>query len=188
VQRGKLLTHSADTDAELELLHGADRLMVRLIQLPHLADRVKGMLFQVRFAQNMELLKQVRRPSFSSIIKPPRIILTMTRLQSLDLLNNACDDLRLATKFQQLMHVILHFGNFMNGTNYAGGAHGFRVGSINRMVDTKSSNGQNLLHFLEKTVSTHFPHLEGFLDELARPADANRGELLGRGSWCLRKE
>jgi hypothetical protein len=25
-------------------------------------------------------------------------------------------------------------------------------------------------------VSTHFPQLEGFLDELARPSDANRGE------------
>lgn len=58
--RGKLLTHSADTEAELEALHPADRLMVRLIQLPHLADRVKGMLFRVRFDQNVELLKTVR--------------------------------------------------------------------------------------------------------------------------------
>lgn len=57
--RGKLLTHSADSPAELELIHPADRLIVRLIQLPHLADRVKGMLFQVRFAQNIELLRQV---------------------------------------------------------------------------------------------------------------------------------
>ena len=35
--------------------------MVRLIQLPHLADRVKGMLFQVRFRQNFDLLKEVSR-------------------------------------------------------------------------------------------------------------------------------
>jgi cytokinesis protein len=53
------LTHSADTPAELEALHPADRLMVRLIQLPHLADRVKGMLFQVRFRENFDLLKEV---------------------------------------------------------------------------------------------------------------------------------
>lgn len=58
-ERGKLLTHVADSPAELELLHPADRLMVRLIQLPHLADRVRGMLFQVRFAQNIELLQNV---------------------------------------------------------------------------------------------------------------------------------
>jgi len=57
--RGKLLTHSADSESELEALHPADRLMVRLIQLPHLSDRVKGMLFRVRFDQNVELLRTV---------------------------------------------------------------------------------------------------------------------------------
>lgn len=64
--RGKLLTHSADSEAELEALHPADRLMVRLIQLPHLADRVKGMLFRVRFDQNVELLKSVSLPGLES--------------------------------------------------------------------------------------------------------------------------
>ncbi len=44
-------------------------------------------------------------------------------------------------------------------------------------MDTKSSNGQNLLHFLEKTISQHFPHIEGFLDELGRPAEAYRGGI-----------
>lgn len=127
--------------------------MVRLIQLPHLADRVKGMLFQVRFPQNIELLKQ-----------------------SLDLLIAACTDLQAAPLFRQLCQVILHIGNYMNGTNFAGGAFGFKIASINRLVDTKSSSGQNLLHFLERQVSINFPELEGFLDELARPSDANRGE------------
>jgi hypothetical protein len=32
--------------------------MVRLIQLPHLSDRVHGMLFQVSFAQNLDLLQK----------------------------------------------------------------------------------------------------------------------------------
>lgn len=149
--RGKLLTHSADSEAELELLHPADRLMVRLIQLPHLADRVKGMLFQVRFQQNVELLQR-----------------------SLDLLIEACRDLRGAKKFQTLLNVILTMGNYLNGTNFAGGAYGFKIGSINKLVDTKSSNGQNLLHFLERTVSQHFPELEGFVEELAKPSEANR--------------
>lgn len=154
IQRGKLLTHSADTPSELELLHPADRLMVRLIQLPHLSDRVKGMLFQVRFPQNIELLKQ-----------------------SLDLLIAACTDLQNAPLFRRLCQLILHIGNYMNGTNFAGGAFGFKIASINRLVDTKSSSGQNLLHFLERQVSINFPELEGFVEELARPSDANRGEF-----------
>lgn len=94
--------------------------------------------------------------------------------QSLDLLTVACEDLRHAKKFQQLLNVILTMGNYLNGTNFAGGAYGFKIGSINKLVDTKSSNGQNLLHFLERTVSSHFPELQGFLDELTKPSEANR--------------
>lgn len=41
-------------------------------------------------------------------------------------------------------------------------------------MDTKSSNGQNLLHFVEKVVAQHFPHVSGFLEELTKPAEANR--------------
>lgn len=45
-------------------------------------------------------------------------------------------------------------------------------------MDTKSSNGQNLLHFVERVVSQHFPHVEGFMDELAKPSEANRVNFL----------
>jgi hypothetical protein len=127
LKRGKLLTHSADTEAELELLHPADRLMVRLIQLPHLADRVKGMLFQVRFEQNIELLRK-----------------------SLELLTSACTDLRDAKNFRQLLNVILVMGNYLNGTNYAGGAFGFKVASINRVSALSESN-------VDRSLSTPSP-------------------------------
>ena len=92
----------------------------------------------------------------------------------MDTLTAACRDLLDAKLFRELLNVILVMGNFLNGTNYAGGAYGFKIASINRLADTKSSNGQNLLHFLEHVVSQHFPHLEGFLDELVKPSQANR--------------
>jgi cytokinesis protein len=150
-ERGKLLTHSADTPAELDLLHPADRLMVRLIQVPHLHDRVHGMLFQVRFDANVKLMKT-----------------------SLDLLVRGCHALRDAPFFQRLLQLVLNMANFLNGSNFAGGAYGFNIASINKLVDTKSSSGLTLLSFLEKTVRTHFQELEGFLDELAAPSAANR--------------
>jgi cytokinesis protein len=46
-----------------------------------------------------------------------------------------------------------------------------------QLVDTKSVNNTTLLHFLEKTVSGHFPEMVAFLDELEKPADAHRGSL-----------
>jgi hypothetical protein len=42
-------------------------------------------------------------------------------------------------------------------------------------VDTKSVKNTTLLHFLERTVAKHFPHMEDFLEELNKPAEAYRG-------------
>lgn len=42
-------------------------------------------------------------------------------------------------------------------------------------MDTKSVNNTTLLHFLERTVAKHFPHMEDFLEELNKPAEAYRG-------------
>lgn len=44
-----------------------------------------------------------------------------------------------------------------------------------QLVDTKSSNGLNLLHFLERTISQHFPDILEFRKELEKPAEAYRG-------------
>ncbi|PVF99010.1 actin-binding FH2 [Serendipita vermifera] len=65
----------------------------------------------------------------------------------------------------------------MNGTGAKGGAYGFKISSINKLVDTKSVNNTTLLHFVERTVSSHFPEMESFLEELAKPAEAYRVNL-----------
>jgi cytokinesis protein len=100
----------------------------------------------------------------------------------------SCFDLN----FLSLPQLILLIGNYMNGTGAKGGAFGFRVSSINKascsfsldsilltiflqLVDTKSVNNTTLLHFVERTVAREFPEMEGFLDELAAPAEAYRG-------------
>lgn len=75
------------------------------------------------------------------------------------------------------MQLILIIGNFMNATGRAGGAYGFKVTSINRLVDTKSSDSsaRTLLHFLAQTVKKLVPRTESFMEELVAPADAHRG-------------
>ena len=38
-------------------------------------------------------------------------------------------------------------------------------------------NNTTLLHFLERTVAKHFPEIEQFVEELAKPAEAYRGKF-----------
>ena len=57
-----LKQQNAETPDELLLIHPADRLMIRLIKIPHLADRLKGMQFKVNFEENITLLEKVGCP------------------------------------------------------------------------------------------------------------------------------
>lgn len=41
------------------LIHPADRLMIRLIKIPHLVDRLKGMQYKVNFEETITLLEKV---------------------------------------------------------------------------------------------------------------------------------
>ena len=57
-------------------------------------------------------------------------------------------------------------GNFLNGTNFQGGAFGVRIGSINKLVDTRaSSNDTTLLHFLCTLIEEKFPAINDHLTE-----------------------
>ncbi|KAJ2368497.1 hypothetical protein IW150_005393, partial [Coemansia sp. RSA 2607] len=74
--------------------------------------------------------------------------------------------------FPQILEVVLSIGNYMNGSGYRGGAFGFKIASLNRLMDTKAEdNKTTLLHFVASTVEENFPLALEFLEEL-RPVDA----------------
>lgn len=74
--------------------------------------------------------------------------------------------------------IILLVGNFLNGTNFQGGAFGIRIGSINKLVDTKASNNDStLLHFLINTMESKFENTSSqLLEDLKLCGEACRGK------------
>ncbi|CEI97859.1 hypothetical protein RMCBS344292_11984 [Rhizopus microsporus] len=61
----------------------------------------------------------------------------------------------------------------MNGNTFQGGAFGIRIASINKLVDTKGTEGNvTLLHFLVDSVESKIPRLHGFLNDLQECGDA----------------
>ncbi|KAK9688295.1 hypothetical protein K7432_014456 [Basidiobolus ranarum] len=84
----------------------------------------------------------------------------------------ASEALEKSELFPKLLEIILVVGNFMNGTSFRGSAYGFKIHSINRLVDTKGKHNQTtLLHFLVNTIEQKFPHILKFLEEL-KPVDS----------------
>lgn len=69
-------------------------------------------------------------------------------------------------------------GNYNNGIGRNGGAFGFKLASLNRIVDTKAASGGTYLHFLQRTIQEAEPDLEGFVDEITQPAETYRRKWL----------
>ena len=75
---------------------------------------------------------------------------------------HACKELVSSKKLRKVLEVVLAFGNYMNRGN-RGNASGFRLTSLNKIVDTKSSMSKDmtLLHYLVKTLESKVSH-KGF--------------------------
>ncbi|KAJ2557212.1 hypothetical protein EV175_001481 [Coemansia sp. RSA 1933] len=74
--------------------------------------------------------------------------------------------------FPQILEVILSIGNFMNGSGFRGGAFGFKIASLNKLMDTKAEdNKTTLLHFVALTAEENFEDSLEFLEEL-KPVDS----------------
>lgn len=153
--KGQLGEYRNASDDELRLLHPADRLVVLLMTVPHLKEKVKGLLYMTKYKETYDLIK-------IGTVK----------------VRDASEGLTKAKAFARLLSLILMMGNYLNSTGVQGGAFGFKITSINKLVDTKASDGTTLLHFIERTISKCFPEVEAFMDELELPAEACRVQLL----------
>lgn len=69
-------------------------------------------------------------------------------------------------KFKALLEVILAFGNYLNSSK-RGPAYGFRLQSLDTLLDTKSTDKKiSLLHYIVATIRAKFPDLLNFDSEL----------------------
>lgn len=66
---------------------------------------------------------------------------------------SASREVMVSKKLKKLLEVVLAFGNYMN-KGQRGNAYGFKISSLNNVIDTKSSSNRdvNLLHYLVETL------------------------------------
>jgi cytokinesis protein len=152
--KGRLGQYKNASDEQLRLLHPADRLVVLLMTVPHLKEKVKGLLYRSRYDETVDLVRN-----------------------GLNKIRAGTEAIMDAPQFATLLTLVLMLGNYLNATGIKGGAFGFRISSINKLVDTKAADGTTLLHFVERVVTRHFPHVEGFVNELAAATEACRVQL-----------
>uniref|UniRef100_A0AAY3ZZJ4 Uncharacterized protein n=1 Tax=Denticeps clupeoides TaxID=299321 RepID=A0AAY3ZZJ4_9TELE len=127
----------------LDELSEEDRFMARFGRIPRLAQRISTLTFMGNFSESVRML----RPQLDAVIA-------------------ASMSIKSSTKLKKILEIILAFGNYMN-SGKRGAAYGFRLQSLDLLLDTKSTDRkQTLLHFIVSIIQEKYPQLQTFYTEL----------------------
>ncbi|XP_004424237.1 PREDICTED: disheveled-associated activator of morphogenesis 2 isoform X2 [Ceratotherium simum simum] len=143
---------------EIERMARADRFLYDMSRIDHYQQRLQALFFKKKFQERLAEAK----PKVEAILLASRELIRSRRLM-------------------QMLEIVLAIGNFMN-KGQRGGAYGFRVASLNKIADTKSSIDRNisLLHYLIMILEKHFPdilNMPSELQHLPEAAKVNLAEL-----------
>lgn len=104
-------------------------------RVPHYEQRLRSLHYKKKFAASIAELT----PRMRAVLEASRQVARSRRLR-------------------KLLELVLALGNYVNRGNARGNACGFRLASLNRLVDTKSScsKGTTLLHYLVQILESRF--------------------------------
>ncbi|XP_068085675.1 disheveled-associated activator of morphogenesis 1 isoform X2 [Anabrus simplex] len=143
---------------EIDSLARADRFLYEISKIPHYEQRLRSLHYKKRFGV---WLGEVQ-PRIKSVMEASREVARSRRLR-------------------RLLEIVLALGNYMN-RGARGNAFGFRLASLNRLADTKSSaaKGTTLLHYLVEVLEKKFKDilkLDEDLPHVREAAKVNMSEL-----------
>ncbi|XP_067311054.1 disheveled-associated activator of morphogenesis 2 isoform X1 [Pseudorasbora parva] len=140
---------------ELERMARADRFLFEMSRIDHYQQRLQSLFFKKKFAERLAETK----PKVEAILCASREVTRSKRLT-------------------QVLEVVLAFGNFMN-KGQRGNAYGFKVSSLNKIVDTKSSIDRNItmLHYLIMIFEKNYPDILNIQQDLLSVPEAAKVNL-----------
>ncbi|KAJ3330667.1 hypothetical protein HDU76_005130 [Blyttiomyces sp. JEL0837] len=138
---------------EYDSLATAEKFFTNISKISHYEMKLRAMFFKA---------------SYEELVDDAESLINSLKL--------ATNDVKESEKFRELLKVILALGNYMN-SGQRGGAYGFKLNSILKLVDTKStvSNRKHtLLHYLTEIIPVKFPQADGFQEELRHVEDGSK--------------
>ncbi|KAK3537718.1 hypothetical protein QTP70_017897 [Hemibagrus guttatus] len=140
---------------ELDRMARADRFLYDMSRIDHYQQRLQSLFFKKKFAERLAETK----PKVEAIVCASREVMRSKRLT-------------------QILEVVLAFGNFLN-KGQRGNAYGFKVSSLNKIVDTKSSIDRNItmLHYLIMIFEKNYPDTLNIQQDVLRVPEAAKVNL-----------
>ncbi|KAF7648127.1 hypothetical protein LDENG_00161540 [Lucifuga dentata] len=152
----KFIPDKSDTELleehkhELERMAKPDRFLYEMSRINHYQQRLQSLYFKKKFAERVSEVK----PKIRALAQASREVVDSASLR-------------------QILEVVLAFGNYMN-KGQRGNAFGFKVSSLNKIADTKSSIDKNvtLLHYMIGVLEEKYVLVTAFKDELQNVPEA----------------
>ncbi|XP_026141206.1 disheveled-associated activator of morphogenesis 2-like [Carassius auratus] len=140
---------------EPERMARADRFLYEMSRIDHYQQRLQSLFFKKKFAERLAEIK----PKVEAILWASHEVMRSKRLT-------------------QVLEVVLAFGNFMN-KGQRGNAYGFKVSSLNKIIDTKSSIDRNItmLHYLIMNFENNYPDILSLQQDLVSIPEAAKVNL-----------
>ncbi|KAG7457379.1 disheveled-associated activator of morphogenesis 1-like isoform X1, partial [Solea senegalensis] len=143
---------------ELDRMAKPDRFLYEMSRINHYQQRLQSLYIKKKFAERIAEIK-------------PKV----------EALTKACKEILHSRNLKQLLEVVLAFGNYMN-KGQRGNAYGFKMSSLNKIADTKSSIDKNitLLHYMITILEKKYPKVLMFqndLQSISEAAKVNMTEL-----------
>ncbi|XP_077198018.1 disheveled-associated activator of morphogenesis 2 isoform X2 [Paroedura picta] len=141
---------------EIDRMARADRFLYEMSRIDHYQQRLQALFFKKKFPERLAEAK----PKVEAILL-------------------ASKELTRSKRLKQLLEVVLAFGNYMN-KGQRGNAFGFKVSSLNKIADTKSSIDKNitLLHYLIMIFEKNYIDVLDIQSELQHLPEAAKVNLV----------
>ncbi|CAM9222372.1 unnamed protein product [Phaeothamnion confervicola] len=137
-----------DAGSDISKLGKVEQFFLETMSIPRYSQRLECWIFKMSFEKDV-----------------------MESEATLDVINNAGQQLKDSGRLHRLLKLSLGIGNFLNGGTPRGGAYGFKIDVLKKFSELKDvSNKKHLMHYLAEfcakhdadllTVSEDFPDIE----------------------------
>nr|XP_043639555.1 formin-like protein 20 [Erigeron canadensis] len=138
-----------------KLLGKCEQHLLELMKVPRIESKMLVFLFKTGFSNQLAEFRK-----------------------SLNIVNSTCDELRTSVKLKEIMKKILYMGNTLNQGTARGAAVGFKLDSLLKLTDTRSSTSKmTLMHYLCKVLASDYPTLLDFHKDLVSLESATKVQL-----------
>ncbi|XP_043940790.1 disheveled-associated activator of morphogenesis 2 isoform X2 [Protopterus annectens] len=140
---------------EIDRMARADRFLYEMSRIDHYQQRLQALFFKKKFAERLAEAK----PKVKAIL-----------LASKQVCQSKC--------LKKILEVVLAFGNYMN-KGQRGNAFGFKISSLNKIADTKSSidRGITMLHYLIMILEKKYQEILNIPSDLQHVPEAAKVNL-----------